>query len=130
MINWPDTLEEKNEKEQNISEMKYQSTLDWRYMKKLRSETNVRHWHIKVHTGKYDNKNAPIFEDFNILQVWIKRMGERLMAYPATRSGRPINLNRENLIFNKKGSNHLHGIEYLLRFLEGQDISNLNLEES
>jgi len=129
MIKLPDTVEQKAAKEKPISEMQYESSLDWRYMKKLRSETQVRHWHIKVHCGKFDNKNQPIFEDFNILQTWVPRGGEKLMAYPATRSGRPVDLASKNKIFEKIGTNHLHGIEYLLRTLEGQDISKLRLDK-
>lgn len=128
MIKWPPTKEEKAEAEQHWSEMEYESPLDWRFMKKLRSETQVRHWHVKVHLGKFNERNKPVYEDFNILQTWVSRGGERLMAYPATRSGRPTDLAPSNCLFNKIGSNHLHGIEYLLRLLEGQDISDLRLD--
>jgi len=128
MVNWPDTLEQKKAAEKSVHEMEYESSLDWRYMKRLRSETAVRHWHIKVATGEFSSRNQPIYADYNILQVWVHLLGERLMAYPASRSGRPVSLDRNIMIFDKPGKNHLHGIEYLLRHLEGQDISDLRLD--
>jgi hypothetical protein len=127
MTRYPDTVAMKKAKEKNVSEMEYESTLDWRFMKRLRSETSVRHWHVKVHTGEMNSRNQPIYDDYNIIQTWVHRIGERLMAYPASRSGRPVDLKRENMIFEKRGANHLHGIEYLLRHLEGEDITELQL---
>ena len=127
MVNFPDTLEMKKQKEQPVSEMKYESQLDWRYMKRLRSETTARHWHIKVDSGKISYRNQPVYDDYNILQVWVPRYGERISAYKATRSGRAEDISKKNQIFEKIGANHLHGIEYLLRHLAGEDISDLQL---
>lgn len=118
----------KRERERPIEDIEYVSTLEWKFMKPLRSETQVRHWHIKVHLGKMNEKGKPVFEDYNIHQVWIAREGERLSAFKATRSGRAINLG--NLLFKKAGEDWLHGIEYLLRYLEGQDISELDLRKA
>lgn len=126
-MKFPDTVEQKKAKEQPISEMHYESNLDWRLMKRLRSETQVRHWHVKVHCGQFDNKNRPIFEDFNVAQTWVKQGGEKLYGFRASRSGRPLDLC--DYLFEKIGANHLHGIEYLLRVLEGQDISKLRLDQ-
>lgn len=123
------TSKQKATVEQPLSEMKYESNIEWRYMKKLRSETEARHWHVKAHNGKFDGDNQPILEDFNILQVRVPLAGERLYCYRATKSGRPIELTRKNLLFDKLGDNYLHGIEYLLRVLEGQDISELRLDK-
>lgn len=118
----------KAERERALEEFIYESSLDWKFMKPLRSETEVRHWHVKVHLGQFNEKNKPIFEDFNIHQVWLKRMGEQLAAYRATRSGRAVDLSQP--LFKKTGEDYLHGIEYLLRYLEGQDISELDLRKS
>jgi hypothetical protein len=117
----------KAEREKPLEDFLYESSLDWKFMKPLRSETEVRHWHVKVHLGQFNEKNKPIFEDFNIHQVWLKRMGEQLTAYRATRSGRAVDLAKP--IFKKIGEDYLHGIEYLLRYLEGQDISELDLRK-
>ena len=127
MQRYNDTVDEKTAKEKPPEEMEYQSTLDWRFMKKLRSETKVRHWHIKVDLGKKKANGQPQWEDFNIAQVWFHRQGEQLFAYRATRSGRPEDLLKDR-IFMKRGQNYLHAIEYLLRHLEGQDISEMRLD--
>lgn len=118
------SLEEKTDREERISEMEYESSLDWKFMKKLRSETEVRHWHIKVHLGR-SNNGRPLFEDFNVIQTRVSRLGEQLYGYRATRSGKAI---LSDKIFDRPGENWLHGIEYLLRSLEGQDISQMRLD--
>lgn len=120
---------EKAQLERPIEEMTYESRLKWRYMKKMRSETEARHWHVKVEGDKFDENNNPILEDYNILQVRVPRRGERLICYRATKSGRPIELSTKYVVFDKIGIDHLHGIEYLLRVLEGQDISDLRLDQ-
>jgi len=127
MTKLPDSVEVKTNNEQQASEMGYESQFEWRLMKKLRSETQVRHWHVKVNRNNVDNKGREIWEDYNILQTWIAKDGEKLFGYRATRSGRPVNIC--DVYFQKPGSNHLHGIEYLLRMLEGQDISQLRLDK-
>lgn len=109
-------------KERPISDFTYESSLDWKFMKKLKSETKVRSWHVKVHLGKFNDKNKPIYEDFNISQIWLPRLGEQLTATRATRSGRPTEVSRESLIFQKPGEDWLLGLEYLLKSLEGHDI--------
>lgn len=119
---------EKERAERSIEEFDYNTSLDWKYMKPLRSETQVRHWHVKVHLGKFNEKNKPVYEDFNVHQVWVARVGEQLSAYEATRSGRAVDLTKP--LFRKYGDDWLHGIEYLLRYLEGQDISELDLTKS
>jgi hypothetical protein len=117
-----DPNKEKTSKERDISEFTYESTLDWKFMKKLKSETKVRSWHIKVHLGKFNEKNKPVYEDFNVTQAFFPRMGERVTACRATKSGRPITLNSNSLLFTKPGDDWLLGLEYLLKHLEGYDI--------
>ena len=112
----------KTSKERDISEFTYESSLDWKFMKKLKSETKVRGWHVKVHLGKFNEKNKPVYEDFNISQMFIPRLGEKLTACRATRSGRPIDLDVNSLLFKKPGEDWLLGLEYLLKHLEGYDI--------
>jgi hypothetical protein len=108
--------------ERDISDFEYESSLDWKFMKKLKSETKVRSWHIKVHLGKFNEKNKPVYEDFNISQMFIPRLGEQLTVRYATRSGRPVDLNSTSLICMKPGTDWLLGLEYLLKSLEGYDI--------
>lgn len=116
-------------KEKDVEEMTYSSKLKWRYMKKLGSETHARHWHVKVEGTELDKDDNPIMEDYNILQVFIPRAGEKLFAYHAKNSGRPLSLDNSNCIFEKNGVNHLEGIEYLLRICNGEDISELDLRK-
>ena len=125
MIDWNDSVEVKTGNEQAIDNMRYNSTLDWRYMKKLKSETNVRHWHIKIANGAQTESGNIAYDDWNVAQVWIARRGERLYAFPASRSGRPLDV--MNFLFDMPGKNHLQGIEYLLRSIEGQDIEDIEL---
>jgi hypothetical protein len=127
MYNFPPTKETKANRERSLEEFSYQTTLDWKFMKKLKSETEVRHWHVKVHNGQFNDKGRPVFEDFNIHQVWYRKEGERLTAYRATKSGRAIDIRQP--LFSKEGEDWLHGVEYLLRVLEGQDISRLDLRK-
>lgn len=108
------TKEEKIEKERDISEFQYESTLKWRFMKKIKSDTQVRAWHIKVGDDHY-----------RLIQNQPSRMGELLSAYKASRGGSVTDF--RNPIFTKQGDDWLKGLEYLLRTLEGQDISNLRL---
>jgi hypothetical protein len=117
-----DSNKGKISKERDISEFTYESTLDWKFMKKLKSETKVRSWHIKVHLGKFNEKDKPIYEDFNISQVFIPKLGEQVSACRATKSGRPIDFNVNSLIFMKPSNDWLLGLEYLLKHLEGYDI--------
>ena len=119
--------DDKQENERPLEEMEYESQLQWKFMKRLRSETRVRHWHIKVHLGKMNEKGKPVFEDYNLHQTFVGKIGERLSAFKATRSGRAADLSKP--LFTKPGEDWLHGIEYLLRTLEGQDISELNLSK-
>jgi hypothetical protein len=107
--------EEKIEKERDISEFQYESTLRWRFMKKLKSDTQVRAWHIKVGEDHY-----------RLIQNRPPRMGEILSAYKATKGGTITDF--RNPVFSKLGVDWLNGLEYLLRTLEGQDISELKLE--
>lgn len=127
MYNFPPSKETKANREKPLEQFSYQSTLDWKFMKKLKSETEVRHWHVKVHIDKYNERGKPIYEDFNIHQVWFRQMGERLTAYRATKSGRAIDIRQP--LFVKEGEDWLHGVEYLLRVLEGQDVTNLDLRK-
>jgi len=127
MYKFPATKATKSDRERPLEEFSYTSRLDWKFMKKLKSETEVRHWHIKVHLDKFNEKGKPIFENFNIHQVWYGREGERLSAYRATRSGRAEDIRQP--LFVKEGEDWLHGVEYLLRFLEGEDISSLDLRK-
>ena len=111
----PVLLAHKVASEKSIGDFNYDSTLEWKYMKKLKSETQVRAWHIKV---------AGV--DYNITQVIKPREGEMIAGYKATKSGRILDWKP---LFEKPGVNHLVGIEYLLRYLEGQDISKLDLND-
>lgn len=111
----PVLLAHKIASEKSINDFNYDSPLEWKFMKKLKSETQVRAWHVKV---------ADV--DYNITQVIKPRLGETLSGYKATKSGRILEWKP---LFEKPGINHLIGIEYLLRHLEGQDISNLDLNE-
>lgn len=116
------TIQQKIEDERDISEFTYESSLDWRFMKKLRSETDVRSWHIKVHLGEFNEKNKPVYVDYNLSQVWFSRLGDQLIVRPAKKSGRPIDLSSKNIILQKNGEDWLLGLEYLLKHLEGKDI--------
>lgn len=107
------THEQKVSMEKPASEFSYETELEVRIMKKLKSETRVRAFHVKVAGA-----------DYNITQIHLPRLGETLYAYKATRSGRIENWKP---IFEKAGHDHLMGVEYLVRHLEGQDISKLNL---
>lgn len=105
--------ENKTNMERPASDFNYETELEVRIMKKLKSETKVRAWHVKV-AG----------QDYQVCQVCLPRMGETLYAYKATRSGR---IDVWKPFFEKAGHDYLMGVEYLVRHLEGQDISKLNL---
>jgi hypothetical protein len=107
------TMAAKAAAEKSPDEMPYETELDWKQMKKLKSETKARAWHVKV-AG----------QNYQVCQVDTPRMGETLFGYKATGSGR---IAEWKPLFEKKGTNHLMGIEYLLRVIEGQDISKLDL---
>jgi hypothetical protein len=115
MYNTPYTKKEKISAERDISEFIYESNLNWKFMKKLKSNTGVRAWHIKV-----DNTH------YRLIQSCLPRLGERLCAYPASRGGSVIEYGKP--LFDKYGLDWLHGLEYLLRYLEGEDISKLKLK--
>ncbi len=110
------TKEEKEERERDISEFNYESTLKWRFMKKLKSDTQVRAWHIKVED-----------EHYRLIQNRVPRMGEMLTAFKASKGGSVSDYSHP--LFSKLGDDWLHGVEYLLRTLEGQDIKDLNLRK-
>ena len=105
--------EQKVTMERPASDFNYETEMEVRIMKKLKSETKVRAWHVKV-AG----------DDYNISQVCLPRMGEMLYAYKARRSG---GIEVWKPLFEKPGHDYLMGVEYLVRVLEGQDISKLNL---
>ena len=64
------TLAEKINEERDIDEFEYESSLNWKYMKTLRSETKVRSWHVKVATGETNEKGKPIFDNYCVSQVF------------------------------------------------------------
>jgi outer membrane receptor for ferrienterochelin and colicin len=109
-----ESKEQKTEKEKDISEFNYKSSLNWRFMKKLKSNTQVRAWHIKVGDKHY-----------RLIQNRQSCLGEMLTGYNASKGGSVTDY--KNPVFVKSGENWLHGVEYLLRTLEGQDISKLKL---
>lgn len=111
----PISLADKIASEKPITEFSYKSQLKWKFMKKLKSETQARAWHIKVEGV-----------DYNITQVVKPCFGETITAYKASKSGRIIDWKP---LFEKPGIDYLIGIEYLLRYLEGQDIANLDLNQ-
>ena len=123
--------QQKLNEERDIDEFEYESSLDWRFMKSLRSETQVRNWHIKIATGELNEKEKPIYDNYCIAQSYLGRdmngliPGETLIAYKAKKSGRPEDISK--MLFKKGGEDWLQGLEYLLRFIEGEDISTLNL---
>jgi hypothetical protein len=108
------TKEEKIDAERNISEFKYKSTLEWKFMKRIKSDTSCRAWHIKVGDNHY-----------RLIQNRVARYGEILSAIPAGRGGSVQDYSHP--VFDKPGEDWLIGLEYLLRSLEGQDISKLKL---
>jgi len=116
MYGSPYTKEEKTRAERDISEFTYESTLKWKFMKKIKSDTGVRAWHIKVGEDHY-----------RIIQNRLPRYGERLAAYAASRGGSVRDFS--NPFFEEFGQDWLHGLEYLLRVLEGQDVTQLKLHK-
>lgn len=127
------TKTQKESEEYSIDEFDYETGLDWRYMKKLRSDTKVRHWHLKVVTTETLEGEKPVYDNFCIAQVFSGMdnnglsMGETLTGYHAKKSGRPEDLSKP--LFVKAGIDWLNGVEYLFRILEGEDVSKLLLEE-
>lgn len=92
-------------------DLKYQTSLKWSLVKKLKSETKVKAWHINIE-GK----------DYVVTQSFKPRLGETLSAFKADKRGK---ITEWRPLFEKPGQDYLIGIEYLLRFLEGQDIEKL-----